>query len=281
MSKRWSRRKVLRQLGLVTAGSVASVVSSCQSITQFRPQPINLIPFTEKLPKRVTLEMVGLPAGQFLMGSPDSDPDAKSEEKPQHQVKVNSFAIGKYPVTQAQYEAVMGNNPSRFQNNPQNPVEKVSWNDAQAFCQKLSQISGKTYRLPTEAEWEYACRAGTTTRYYFGDDANQLGDYAWYAGNSQQTTHPVGQKKPNAWELYDMSGNVWEWCEDNWHDSYENAPRDDSAWLRNNNNYHIVRGGSWDFNPYYCRSASRIRFSPGFDFNYLGFRVVSGAERTL
>ncbi|NCR41614.1 MAG: formylglycine-generating enzyme family protein [Microcystis aeruginosa W13-11] len=274
MSKRWSRRKVLKQLGLVTAGSIASVISSCQSITQFRPQPINLTPFTEKLSNGVTLEMVNLLAGQFLMGSPDSDLDAKSEEKPQHQVKVNSFAIGKYPVTQAQYEAVMRNNPSRFQNNPQNPVEKVSWNDAQAFCQKLSQITGKTYRLPIEAEWEYACRAGTTTRFYFGDDANQLGDYAWYVGNSQQTTHPVGQKKPNAWGLYDMSGNVWEWCEDNWHDSYENAPRDGSAWLRNDNNYHIVRGGSWDFNPYYCRSASRIRFSPGFDFNYLGFRVA-------
>jgi formylglycine-generating enzyme required for sulfatase activity len=146
--------------------------------------------------------MVSLPAGQFLMGSPDSDSDAKSYEKPQHQVKVNSFAIGKYPVTQAQYQAVMGTNPSYFQNNPQNPVEKVSWNNAQAFCQKLSQITGKTYRLPTEAEWEYACRAGTTTRYYFGDDANQLGDYAWYDGNSQETTHPVGQKKPNAWGLY-------------------------------------------------------------------------------
>ncbi|GBD53612.1 SUMF1/EgtB/PvdO family nonheme iron enzyme [Microcystis aeruginosa NIES-298] len=279
MSKRWSRRKVLKQLGLVTAGSVASVVSSCQSITQFRPQPI-----TEKLPKGVTLEMVGLPAGQFLMGSPDSGPDAKSEEKPQHLVKVNSFAIGKYPVTQAQYEAVMGNNPSRFQNNPQNPVEKVSWNDAQAFCQKLSQISGKTYRLPTEAEWEYACRAGTTTRYYFGDDANQLGDYAWYAGNSQQTTHPVGQKKPNAWGLYDMSGNVWEWCEDNWHDSYENAPKDGSAWLTNDNDYRIrinriVRGGSFYYNPYRCRSASRLTHYVLND--NIGFRVVSGAGRTL
>ncbi|GBE99603.1 twin-arginine translocation pathway signal sequence domain protein [Microcystis aeruginosa NIES-298] len=228
--------------------------------------------------------MVGLPAGQFLMGSPDSGPDAKSEEKPQHLVKVNSFAIGKYPVTQAQYEAVMGNNPSRFQNNPQNPVEKVSWNDAQAFCQKLSQISGKTYRLPTEAEWEYACRAGTTTRYYFGDDANQLGDYAWYAGNSQQTTHPVGQKKPNAWGLYDMSGNVWEWCEDNWHDSYENAPKDGSAWLTNDNDYRIrinriVRGGSFYYNPYRCRSASRLTHYVLND--NIGFRVVSGAGRTL
>jgi formylglycine-generating enzyme required for sulfatase activity len=282
MSKRWSRRKVLKQLGLVTAGSVASVVSSCQSITQFRPQPINLIPFTEKLPKRVTLEMVGLPAGQFLMGSPDSDPDAKSEEKPQHQVKVNSFAIGKYPVTQAQYEAVMGKNPSWFQNNPQNPVEKVSWNDAQAFCQKLSQITGKTYRLPTEAEWEYACRAGTTTRYYFGDDANQLGDYAWYGGNSQNTTHPVGQKKPNAWGLYDMSGNVWEWCEDNGHDSYENAPKDGSAWLTNYNDYQILRGGSWVKHPGFCRSASRnIYYRRDADSNDFGFRVVCGAGRTL
>ncbi len=153
--------------------------------------PIPLIasptPFTEKLPNRVTMEMVSLPAGKFLMGSPESDPDAKSYEKPQHPVKVNSFAIGKYLITQAQYEAVMGYNPSHFSNNPQNPVESSSDN-AQAFCQKLSQITGKTYRLPTEAEWEYACRAGTTTRFYFGDDANQLGDYAWYDGNSQDKT---------------------------------------------------------------------------------------------
>jgi len=283
MSKRWSRRKVLKQLGLVTAGSVTSVVSSCQSITQFRPQPINLTPFTEKLPKGVTLEMVGLPAGQFLMGSPDSDPDADKSEKPQHLVKVNSFAIGKYPVTQAQYEAVMGKNPSNFKNNPQNPVEWVYWNDAQAFCKKLSQITGKTYRLPTEAEWEYACRAGTTTRFYFGDHANQLGDYAWYDGNSQYTTHPVGQKKPNAWGLYDMSGNVWEWCEDNWHYNYENAPRDGSAWLTNDNDDRILRGGSWFNFPYDCRSAYR---NPNYrrdsdDTTNNGFRVVSGAGRTL
>ncbi|TRU27113.1 MAG: formylglycine-generating enzyme family protein, partial [Microcystis aeruginosa Ma_SC_T_19800800_S464] len=234
-------------------------------------------PFTENLPNGVTLEMVGLPAGQFLMGSPDSDPDAQSDEKPQHQVKVNSFAIGKYPITQAQYQAVMGNNPSRFKNNPQNPVEDVSWNDAKAFCQKLSRITGKTYRLPTEAEWEYACRAGTTTRYYFGDDANQLGDYAWYYENSNSTTHRVGQKKPNGWGIYDMSGNVWEWCEDDWHNSYAGAPDDGTAWLDNDNRSQsgkCLRGGSWSFDPDYCRSANRNRGNPVIhNINY-GFRVA-------
>ncbi|GCL59717.1 SUMF1/EgtB/PvdO family nonheme iron enzyme [Microcystis aeruginosa] len=243
--------------------------------------PIPLIasptPFTEKISNGVTLEMVSLPAGEFLMGSPDSDPDAWDSEKPPHQVKVNSFAIGKYPVTQAQYQAVMGTNPSLFQNNPQNPVENVSWNDAQAFCQKLSQITGKTYRLPTEAEWEYACRAGTTTRYYFGDDANQLGDYAWYYGNSQNTTHPVGQKRPNAWGLYDMSGNVFEWCEDNGHDSYENAPKDGSAWTINNDNrsdIKCLRGGSWGYYPDNCRSANRSGSYPDIDLSIIGFRVA-------
>ncbi|WP_223212405.1 formylglycine-generating enzyme family protein, partial [Microcystis aeruginosa] len=161
-----------------------------------------------------------------------------------------------------------------FSNNPQNPVEKVSWDDAQAFCQKLSQITGKTYCLPTEAEWEYACCAGTTTRFYFGDNANQLGDYAWYGGNSQQTTHPVGQKRPNGWGLYDMSGNVWEWCEDNWHDNYIGAPRDGSAWLIRDNDYQILRGGSWYFNPDYCRSAFRYFNNRRGSFNSFGFRVV-------
>ena len=208
--------------------------------------------FTENLPNGVTLEMVSLPAGQFNMGSSERD-----NEKPQHQVKVNSFAIGKYPITQAQYQAVMGNNPSHFKNwfknNPQNPVENVSWDDAKAFCQKLSQITGKNYRLPTNSEWEYACRAGTTTDYYFGDDDNQLGDYAWYDGNSGGKTHPVGQKKPNGWGLYDMHGNVWEWCADT-----------------------CLRGGSWGSYPYLCRSAIRNVSSIRrvFRFDLIGFRVV-------
>jgi formylglycine-generating enzyme required for sulfatase activity len=228
--------------------------------------------FTENLPNQVTLEMVSLPAGEFLMGSDESD-----YEKPQHQVKVNSFAIGKYPVTQAQYEAVMGTNPSYFKNNPQNPVEQVSYDDAKAFCQKLSQITGKTYRLPTEAEWEYACRAGTTTDYYFGDNDNQLGNYAWYAKNSGGKTHPVGQKKPNGWGIYDMSGNVWEWCEDDWHNSYAGAPDDGTAWLDNDNrsqSLKCLRGGSWADSPYSCRSAYRVRVNPGSHDSDLGFRVV-------
>ncbi|GBL11357.1 serine/threonine-protein kinase pkn1 [Microcystis aeruginosa Sj] len=282
--QRWSRRKVLITFGLFTVGTVASNIFAQlfrQNPTP-SPSPRPLPPlFTENLPKGITLEMVNLLAGQFLMGSPDSDSDAWDFEKPQHQVQVNSFAIGKYPVTQAQYEAVMGKNPSRFKNNPQNPVEDVSWNDAQAFCQKLSQITGKTYRLPTEAEWEYACRAGTTTPYYFGDDANQLGDYAWYNGNSQNTTHPVGQKRANAWGLYDMSGNVWEWCEDNWHDNYIGAPKDGSAWLTNDNHSQIVRGGSWYYLPFHCRSACRDNDDRRDDHTDLGFRVVCGAGRTL
>jgi formylglycine-generating enzyme required for sulfatase activity len=207
---------------------------------------------TEKLPNQVALEVVNLPAGEFLIGSSDSDPNAQNHQKPQHQVKVNSFAIGKYPVTQEQYQAVMGTNPSHFKNNPQNPVENVSWDDAKAFCQKLSQITGKTYRLPTEAEWEYACCAGTETRFSFGDEENELGDYAWFRTNSNNETHPVGEKLPNPWGICDMHGNVWEWCEDS-----------------------CLRGGSWISYPWNCRSAYRIWLFPDIRFNLnIGFRVA-------
>ena len=171
---------------------------------------------------------------------------------------INSFKIGKYPVTQAQYESVMRINPSEFQGNPQNPVERVSWNDAQVFCQKLSQITGKTYRLPTVEEWEYACRAGTTTDYYFGDDKEQLKDYAWYWENSQETTHPVGQKKPNAWGLYDMIGNVWELCQDNGHFNYDQKK--------------VMCGGSWFNIPEYCLYKFNQDRSRGS--GCIGFRVV-------
>ena len=150
------------------------------------------------------------------------------------------YYLGKYPVTQQQWEAVMGNNPSDFKGGSL-PVETVSWDDAQLFIKKLNQLSGKkNYRLPTEEEWEYACWAGTTSEYYFGDDESQLGEYAWYEGNAGRTTHPVGQKKPNEWGLYDMAGNVWEWT-DSWYDS--------------SRSYRVARGGSWYCFVEFCRSA--------------------------
>jgi formylglycine-generating enzyme required for sulfatase activity len=223
--------------------------------------------------KEIGLEMVILPAGSFMMGS-----DERDCEKPIHQVILKQFAIGKYPVTQEQYQAVMGHNPSRFKDNPKNPVEKVSWHDAQTFCQKLSNKTGKKYRLPSESEWEYACRAGTQTRYYFGDDEKQLGEYAWYNKNSGSRTHPIGQKKPNNWGLCDMSGNVYEWCEDGWHENYQNVPKDGSSWNDNHSqtSLRLLRGGSWYEYLGGCRSAYRL----GNDFsnNYYGFRVALSLE---
>jgi formylglycine-generating enzyme required for sulfatase activity len=162
-----------------------------------------------------------------------------------------TFKIGKYPITQEQYQEVMGNNPSYFMNKPQNPAEQVSYDNAVAFCQKLSEITGKNYRLPTNSEWEYACRAGTETLFSFGNDFDQLKDYAWYEDNSGLITHPVGQKKPNAWGLYDMHGNVWEWC--------QNFPR----------------GGGFDTCSYGC-CAARLDYLyfEAKQFRNIGFRVV-------
>ncbi|MFY7887114.1 MAG: SUMF1/EgtB/PvdO family nonheme iron enzyme [Dolichospermum sp.] len=224
------------------------------------------------LPPDFHLEMVDIPAGKFNMGSNEYE-----DEKPIHEVIVPAFQIGKYPVTQAQYQAVMGNNPSRFSGNPQNPVESISWLNAQAFCENLSQLTGKNYRLPTEAEWEYACRAGTETRFSFGDDESQLGDYAWFIDNSDNVTHPVGQKRPNLWGIYDMHGNVWEWCADKYHASYATKPDN----IKKNGsipwgNYlgikSSLRGGACDSYPGLCRSAYRG------DMDVLGyghgFRVV-------
>ena len=210
--------------------------------------------FTEDIPGGVKLEMVAIPGGSFMMGS-----DKFDDEKPIHKVAVKPFHMGKYEVTQAQWKAVMGNNPSKFKGDDL-PVETVSWNDAQEFCKKLSRMTGKKYRLPTEAEWEYACRAGSTGKYCFGDDESLLKDYAWYSKNSDGRTHPVGQKKPNAWGLYDMHGNVWEWCED----GYDEKPG--------------LRGGSWDYDGGFCRSAYRDPYEPGFRDIAFGFRVVVAAR---
>lgn len=240
-------------------------------------QNVKTFQYIPSLPPDFNLEMVDIPAGKFNMGSNEYE-----DEKPIHQVIVPAFQIGKYPVTQAQYQAVMGNNPSRFSGNPQNPVESVTWFNAQAFCEKLSQLTGKNYRLPTETEWEYACRAGTETLFSFGDDKEQLGDYAWFDGNSNNMTNPVGEKRPNPWKIYDMHGNVWEWCADQHHENYVNKPdniRENGslAWRDNNitNKSSIIRrGGSWCRDPLVCSSAYRGRSVAEICNHDIGFRVV-------
>jgi formylglycine-generating enzyme required for sulfatase activity len=243
--------------------------------------------------------MVYIPGGSFLMGSPVTEERRKKYEGPQHLVEIAPFYMGRYPVTQAQYQTVMGENPSRFKRsyNPvarfkraNNPVERVSWRKAKEFCQKLSEQTGKTYRLPSEAEWEYACRAGTTTPFYFGktistDQANYNGDYTYGNGKKgvyRGMTTPVGSFPPNAFGLYDMHGNVNEWCEDVWHENYEGAPNDGSAWLTGGDHFkRVLRGGSWCIVPWRCRCAIRGRLNPDrADLNF-GFRVVSSSVRTL
>jgi eukaryotic-like serine/threonine-protein kinase len=235
----------------------------------------------EGLGNGVTLEMVEMPGGSFIMGSPETEEKRSSDESPQHRVTVPSFFIGKYVVTQAQYEAIMGINPARFRD-ANRPVEQVSWDDAVEFCQKLSQKTGKTYRLPSEAEWEYACRAGSTTPFYFGetittDLANFDGNYTYASvskGVYRKETTEVSKFPPNAFGLYDMHGNVWEWCQDSWHSNYNGAPVDGGAWIDNNNQSRLLRGGSWYRRTAYCRSANRDSHMRENHLNRIGFRVV-------
>ena len=218
----------------------------------------------------IGMEFILIPAGEFQMGSNDGFDD----EKPVNKVKISKpFYLGKYPVTQKEWVVVMGNNPSYFKGD-NNPVEQVSWNDVQEFVKKLNAKEGTDkYHLPSEAEWEYACRAGTTTKYSFRDDEAKLGEYAWYDKNSGYKIHPVGQKKPNSWGLYDMHGNVWEWCQDTYHDSYNGAPTDGSAW-EDSSSVRVLRGGGWHYGAGYCRSASRYDFDPDGRGINLGFRLL-------
>jgi len=217
------------------------------------------------------IEFVRIPAGFFMMGSHDGD----SDERPVHKVTVSSFWLSKYEITQKQYEKIMVENPSRFKG-PDNPVDRVSWYDAIKFCKKFKEKYGVEIRLPYEAEWEYACRAGTSTKYYWGNKMDE--DFCWYSGNSGGETHPVGKKKPNGFGLYDMIGNVWEWCMD-WYgsDYYSSSP------VKNphgpaGGEYKVLRGGSWFNTGYFVRTAFRSRYFP-VNRSYLdGFRVVSSLE---
>ncbi len=245
--------------------------------------------FAENLGSSITLEMVKIPGGSFMMGSPDIELERYSDESPQHPVTVPSFFMGKFAITQAQYKAVMGSNPANFKG-ANRPVEQVSWNDAVEFCRKLSEQTEYTYRLPSEAEWEYASRAGTTTPFYFGetitpDLANYNGNYAYGEGVKgiyRGQTTDIGAFPPNAFGLHEMYGNVWEWCEDCWHKNYEGAPNDGRAWVTDGNSEkRVLRGGSWDYNPRNCRSAARDHVVAGIRVNHIGFRVVCSASRTL
>ena len=229
------------------------------------------------------MEFVYIPGGEFWMGCGERETACGDDEKPRHQLRVNGFWMGKYEVTQAQWQAVMGRNPSHF-NGADRPVDSVSWNDAQEFLNELNAAwansrSPAQFRLPSEAEWEYAARAGTQTAYSFGDDPAQLGDYAWFDGNSGNQTHSVGQLKPNAFGLYDMHGNVWEWVADTFHDNYAGAPTDGSAWGNlGDGKAKLLRGGSWDNAPLCCRSAFRYRVDPAYRSLDFGARVVVGAR---
>ena len=211
----------------------------------------------ETLPNNVKLEMIYVPGGTFMMGSEDYD-----DEKPIHQVTLEPFLVGKYPVTQAQWEAIMGGNPSKFKG-ANRPVETVTWDDAMQCCAKLSQLTGQQYRLLSEAQWEYACRAGSVTKYSFGEiNTPELANYDTYDTSAIKQTTEVGKYPANPFGLYDMHGNVWEWCEDVSHGNYNKAPVDGSAWVvRGSSNKYIRRGGSWTSNYHGLRCATRIKSS--------------------
>ena len=228
---------------------------------------------TLDLGKQVTMKLTLIPAGKFMMGSPSDEAGRRDNEGPQREVTISRpFYMGIHEVTQCQYEAIMGSNPSKFKDATK-PVEMVSWDDTMEFCKKLSQKIGKKVILPTEAQWEYACRAGSKTRFCFGEDEKQLDHYARYGQSGDAGTIPVGMKKPNAWGLYDMHGNVWEWCSDWGARSYVNAPSVDPTGP-DSGQYRVTRGGPWDLPAAACRSASRGRGASDSRSGVTGFRVA-------
>ncbi|MEA2029824.1 MAG: formylglycine-generating enzyme family protein [Campylobacterota bacterium] len=255
------------------------------------PQMVRII---HKKPD-ITLDiaMVHLPQGSFMMGS-----DESSDEQPIHEVTIDyEFEIGKYSVTIAQYMTFVNDtnthHPEWMEEGSQYNIETgsddyykkmnlsdnapiigVSWHDAVAYCKWLSEKSGQSYRLPTEAEWEYACKAGTATKWSFGDDEKELDRYAWYDKNSEGKTHPVGKLEPNPWGLYDMHGNVREWCEDDYVGNYNNTPRDGGAYRSESSSSKVARGGSWFSSDFNSRSADRSSFSPTGSISFVGFRLL-------
>ena len=293
----------------------SSPVASNQISAKFQSKPSHLQFFTEDLDNRVNLEMIAIPGGTFTMGAPETERESHNYERPQHPVTIQAFLMGKYAITQAQWKAVaklpkiqfdLNPDPSQYQGYNR-PVEQVSWYDAVEFCARLSKKTGHNYRLPSEAEWEYACRAGTTTPFYFGqtittNQVNYNGNYSYNnspKGQYREQTTDVGSFPPNAFGLYDMHGNVWEWCADPaYHPDYQGAATDgrvcdpysnDNRYQnyldllvksKNDNRRRLRRGGSWDINAGYCRAAQRNSFAPDTPSYVIGFRVACPAAWT-
>jgi len=278
---------------VVTVNEAGKIIRREQQLAKY---------LTEDLGNGLNLVMAEIPGGSFTMGSSEGEERSRDSERPQHQVTIQPFYMGKYPITQSQWQSVanlpqvnrkLEPNPSWFKGGNR-PVEKVSWYDAVEFCARLASVTKRDYSLPSEAQWEYACRAGTTTPFHFGetlttDLANYNGEYTYGDGPKgryrEKTTEVGSFGVANAFGLYDMHGNVWEWCLDDWHSNYEGAPTDGSAWLDGNNNLSqrkgqaVLRGGSWFNNPGYCRSACRndlIRAVRGDTSYVIGFRVACG-----
>jgi formylglycine-generating enzyme required for sulfatase activity len=273
-----SARVKLRKLQTPELLNVRGVVRITPPAPLPVPPPEPPRPALGTITNSIGIQLAFIPAGEFQMGSPESDSGAYDDEKPQHTVRITTpFYLGVTEVTQEQYERVMGSNPSEFKG-AQLPVETVSWEDATEFCRKLSELSaeqgaGRVYRLPTEAEWEYACRAGSKTKYSFGDSESSLGDYAWYISNSDRKTNPVGQKKPNAWGLYDMHGNVREWCSDWWKRDYTSTAVSDPTGPATGSS-RVIRGGGWLDVAGDCRSAARDGSAPAYRHGNFGFRLA-------
>ncbi len=264
--------KALDEFLLLEPGDAGAIALKKKISGYYGPAP------GETITNSIAMELVYVPSGQFMMGSDDGE----SDERPVHKVKITKgFFIGRYEVTQGQYRLIMGTNPSYFKKAGKlqasvdnHPVEQVSWNDAVEFCRRLSDRDGRAYALPTEAQWEYACRAATSTAYAFGRSPSNLDKYAWHKSNSGGKTHPAGSRKPNAFGLYDMHGNVWEWCSDWYGSDYYSKGISANPKNKESATFRVLRGGSWDDDASSCRSANRYRYDPVNRFNSDGFRVV-------
>lgn len=274
------------------------------SVADFKPRlvtkrkKLTVVYFRERLDGSTSFEMMQVPAGHFKMGSPSTEIKRNENEGPQRTVDIQEFWMGKYPVTQEEWIIVsqfppvdieLKSNPSHFKEGKR-PVESISWHEAVEYCKRLSNHSNRTYRFPTESEWEYACRAGTMAPFHFGETVTT--DLANYDGRTKygegpngeyrEQTSDVGNFPPNAFGLCDMHGNVWEWCADHWHNNYKGAYPDDRVWIESGSSkFRVIRGGGWNHSPEYCRSASRIGNTPTDRHSDIGFRVVCDFRRTI